>query len=710
MTDIANTPFPVAEFTPPTAGETREREVIAAHVRTPSQMKREASTPEDREQKFLSSLTPEQQERMPRLQARAKRLADAGDIEGATRIKRMFDSPYTKTAERPDGTEWDYTSVTQWTIEDATAQITEPLANGKPAPLAEQVRRFWDCSERKHNKDGEPVGPPKLTDNNVEVWLRSREWFTNLTFSRYNGGRLAWRNEGMRITLPEWRKGSTAEQPDATLEGNAALLNRFVTDADIMRITADLRRAFGVDVSQWNENKTEAFLLQLVSGDTVDPLLEYIKGLEWDGVTRIPTMISNLDHTDYTRAWSEMLVYSLIHRLLNPGAKVDLVFTLQGGQGLWKTAFFKGITVGILPTPTFAMLPTESKDELMKTQGGAVVLLDEIDELIENAKGGRGSHAGQLKSFISSETDTYRAPYARTEREHPRVYTIGATTNRTDFISDLDGHRRWAVLSITEPIPEELRPNGDRSYWDALLAEAYHRYTVEGYRGPSYDEFLRLSEPSRLSHLDDPVYDSLLDWLELPAADRVMDTTVTTPRMGNTDDNSMYTKKTAVNIDCLDIRLIRDAIPDLERRKISGSFKQQVTGAMNRMPGFARVELEKNDKGEYKKKRRTVNGTNKPIHIAWDMLATVQAYDASNIPVGEPVDILASDVPDISAYPKPMSGYSTRVDAYDRLVADRPINAGDWPTGFLPAGAAYARVDFPYDVPLTSVSTNQTLN
>lgn len=693
----------LATFRPPTDEEDKKRiaEVEAARAEAKAEAEANATATGPANPDFEAGLTNDQRERMPRLQARAAALMNIGDLDGVARIKRMFDSEYTKTAERADGSLWDYTQVTQWTIGDAAAQIAEPLESGKSAPLATQVRRFRDCSERRLNKDGIPYGPPKMTDNNMAVWVKSRPWFANLTYSAYSGGGLVWRNEGMRLCLPEWREGDTAKQPVASFEGERALLNRNVTDFDISTITADIRRAFGAEIHQWNEQKTVGFLYQMVSGAQVDPFLEYVRGLKWDGVVRIPEMISNLDHTEYTRAWCEKFLYSLIHRLVNPGAKVDYVFTMVGVSNTRKTSFFNSITMGLLPTAAFTQLPTENKDQLMKTQSSAVVIMDEVDNLIDKGKS-RGASAGELKAFITETTDTYRPPYGRTEKVFPRRYVLVATSNRKDFISDLDGHRRWAVLEITEQIPDELTPDGDRKYWDLLLAEAYHRYTEEGYRGPSDADFVRLSEASRLEHLDDPVYDSIVDWLDRPAAERTMSTAISTI-------DGVVERKDVVSTDCMDIRLLRDAIPDLERRKISGSFKQQVTGAMDRMPGFVRVELEKNDKGIYKKKRRVINGKNKPIHIAWDMTATVQAYDATDNPVGEPIDCLASDIPDVSAFGQPLNGYNTRVDTNGRLVADRLFPAAVWPANFLPVGADHARVDFPYDSPLTSTSTLDTI-
>ena len=699
----------LAEFVPPTEDEERERMAEVAAVREVQQPSAAADRATNPEEVFMRGLTDDQRERMPRLQARAKVLADAGDLDGVARIKKMFDSEYTKTVTRADGYLWDYTQVTAWTIDDAAAQIVEPRDNGKPATLATQVRRFRDCSERRLNKDGEPFGPPKMTDNNMAVWIKSRPWFKNLTRSVYSGGVLTWRNEGMKLCLPEWREGVNAQQPKASFEGDEALLNRNVTDFDIITITADIRRAFGAEIHQWNEKKTEDFLRQMVGGTAVDPFLDYIKTLEWDGKIRIPEMISNLEHTDYTRAWCEKFLYSIIHRLMRPGAKVDYVFTMVGVSNTRKTSFFKSPTLGILPTAEFSQLPTENKDELMKTQSSAVALLDEIDTIIDKGKA-RGASAGGLKAFITGTTDTYREPYGHRVKVYPRRWVLTASSNREDFISDLDGHRRWAVLEITEQIPDELTPDGDRSYWDMLLAEAYHRYTEEGYRGPSDKEFLVLSEASRLEHLDDPVYDSILDWLERPAAERTLGSNSSVTQVGVTTPTTVKTHSSLVNIDCLDIRLLRDAIPDLERRKITGSFKQQVTGAMDRMPGFVRVELEKNDKGVYKKKRRVINGKNKPVHIAWDLLATLQAYDAADNPLGEPVECLASDVPANAAGAEPYGAYPTRVDANDNLVADRKFDAGFFQKGLLPAGAAYVRVDYPYDVPITSASTLSVSN
>ena len=78
---------------------------------------------------------------------------------------------------------------------------------------------------------------------------------------------------------------------------------------------------------------------------------------------------------------------------------------------------------------------------------------------------------GTVKAFLSSEKDLYRPPYARAEVEVVRRTVFVGTTNEDDFLRDLTGNRRYAVVEC----PGEygniawLKENRDR-----IWAHAYH--------------------------------------------------------------------------------------------------------------------------------------------------------------------------------------------------------------------------------------------
>jgi predicted P-loop ATPase len=62
-----------------------------------------------------------------------------------------------------------------------------------------------------------------------------------------------------------------------------------------------------------------------------------------------------------------------------------------------------------------------------------------------------GSHAGQVKAFLSSQsTDTFRVPYGKATEDFPRRCIIVGSTNRdSGFLVDDTGNRRFWVIPVT---------------------------------------------------------------------------------------------------------------------------------------------------------------------------------------------------------------------------------------------------------------------
>jgi predicted P-loop ATPase len=59
-------------------------------------------------------------------------------------------------------------------------------------------------------------------------------------------------------------------------------------------------------------------------------------------------------------------------------------------------------------------------------------------------------HAGQVKAFLTQQTDMFRAPYQRATEAFPRRSIIVGSTNRdTGFLVDDTGNRRFWVIPVT---------------------------------------------------------------------------------------------------------------------------------------------------------------------------------------------------------------------------------------------------------------------
>jgi predicted P-loop ATPase len=92
------------------------------------------------------------------------------------------------------------------------------------------------------------------------------------------------------------------------------------------------------------------------------------------------------------------------------------------------------------------------------------------------------------KAFISKNEERFRPAYGREEIFHPRTCVFWGTTNRTDYIKDETGNRRFLPIRVRQVDIEGLK--GAR---DQLWAEAVH-YFKAGEKYWLSDDLLKLAE------------------------------------------------------------------------------------------------------------------------------------------------------------------------------------------------------------------------
>jgi len=79
---------------------------------------------------------------------------------------------------------------------------------------------------------------------------------------------------------------------------------------------------------------------------------------------------------------------------------------------------------------------------------------------------------GALRALLSSKKDVFRAPYAGASAKHLRRGIFVGSVNKTDFLRDPYGTRRWHVISLPpgHSIPLKQLDNGGReSFWKAAI-------------------------------------------------------------------------------------------------------------------------------------------------------------------------------------------------------------------------------------------------
>lgn len=207
----------------------------------------------------------------------------------------------------------------------------------------------------------------------------------------------------------------------------------------------------------------------------VHPLRDWLDGLEWDGTPRVDAMLRDYfgcaagpdedtsEHARLTDAYSRCFMLACVARAYKAGCKHDAVLILRGDQGVGKSTAFRALVGDEWFADT--VLPLGTDEAYRRIQGVWVWELAELE-------GMRKREAEELKSFLSSQADDFRQPYARRPVHRPRCTVFVATTNEETFLKDSTGNRRFWVREASG----ELEVDALRHDREQLWAEAVHRY------------------------------------------------------------------------------------------------------------------------------------------------------------------------------------------------------------------------------------------
>lgn len=144
---------------------------------------------------------------------------------------------------------------------------------------------------------------------------------------------------------------------------------------------------------------------------------------------------------------------------------------LDGKQGIGKSTL-----VSLLCPPSYFddNLKTmgSNKDDLIKLHRAWIVEISELEAMLNTS-------LDQTKAFLSATSDNYRAPYGRLVERHPRKNMFIGTVNRSEYLHDLTGNRRFYPIHCEKEQAIKTIPNpSDANNADILqiLAEAKGLY------------------------------------------------------------------------------------------------------------------------------------------------------------------------------------------------------------------------------------------
>lgn len=200
------------------------------------------------------------------------------------------------------------------------------------------------------------------------------------------------------------------------------------------------------------------------------PVREYLLSLKWDGVARADTIFIDYlgaEDTEYTRTVTRKALIGAVARIMQPGCKHDHILVLVGPQGCRKST-----TLAKLGKSWFSdsFYTVQGKEAYEQIQGFWLI---EMGEMAATRK----AELESIKQFVSKQSDSYRAAYAKRTQERPRQCAFFGTTNDDEFLRDATGGRRFWPVTVTD----KGRETGDyftTEIVDQVWAEIVMRYSA----------------------------------------------------------------------------------------------------------------------------------------------------------------------------------------------------------------------------------------
>lgn len=153
-----------------------------------------------------------------------------------------------------------------------------------------------------------------------------------------------------------------------------------------------------------------------------------------------------------------------VRRVFEPGCKHDTCLVIHSEeQGRGKSTFWNRLASDEFFNDT---AQSNDKDFLLATHQCWLYELAEIETVTSNKA------IGALRALLSSPMDVFRAPYAAAVEKHRRRGIFVGSVNKTDFLRDPYGTRRWHVIPLPRghSIPLDRLDNGGReSFWKAAI-------------------------------------------------------------------------------------------------------------------------------------------------------------------------------------------------------------------------------------------------
>ena len=189
--------------------------------------------------------------------------------------------------------------------------------------------------------------------------------------------------------------------------------------------------------------------------------IEYLSSVKPIDIETIATDYLGTESNLYNQML-KMTLIAAVARVKNRGIKFDNCCVLVGKQGTGKSTFWRYLASDAFFADTWQ---PKLQDLAMILQRCWIFEIAEFDRISPNSE-----KAATLKALLSSPIDTFRRPYGRSIGSYPRPSIMVSSCNRTDFLNDPTGSRRYWVINLEGKLINNKKVLNDRNrIWKAAV-------------------------------------------------------------------------------------------------------------------------------------------------------------------------------------------------------------------------------------------------
>ena len=263
-----------------------------------------------------------------------------------------------------------------------------------------------DISERLRSDFGDLYDDPDLDDDATTEAEDDDAWMENLTRTRTGQIENTVQNIILILENAKGLKGNLRTnnfKHSIEVKGNLPWrkINMTTegewTNADEARLQVYFERYYNLI----GRPKILNCFTEVISAHSYHPVRDYLSSLEWDGVSRVDTLLTDylgVPDTELNRAISRKFLVAAVARVFRPGIKFDYVTVIQGREGIGKSTLVK-LLVGLLEPLSGSIVINDKCDIGYYAQEHE--LLDNNKNILENFKEFNYSDR-DLRSFLGN--------------------------------------------------------------------------------------------------------------------------------------------------------------------------------------------------------------------------------------------------------------------------------------------------------------------